>query len=130
MITLTAGGTTLTLNPQLNWADERSHTDVVQSVAWSLTGRPIIEVAQRHTGRPITLQGSETRAWVPRTVVDQLQAWRDTPGLQLALSLRGRTFTVAFRHQDDPALEAAPIFEVFDPAEDDPFVITLKLMVI
>lgn len=128
MITLTVGATTLTLPPDLDWTDEYAWAPVVQEANYSLTGALVVESATRQTGRPITLEGDDDRAWVTRATLDTLRAWAAQPGLVLTLSLRGATRPVMFRHQDAPVLETAMILFYGDPTAGNYYRITLKLM--
>lgn len=131
-ITLSDSSTTLALDPDLRWSDEQSWSSVVQVSRYKLNGALSVHVSERKAGRPITLQGDEKTGWAGMTgaVLAQLREWSETPGQQLTLMLRGTTYTVIFRHQDAPALDATPIEDFRDPLPTDRYVVTLKLMVI
>lgn len=129
-ITLTVSTTTLTLDPALQWADEFDWFPVEQNVERSLTGALLIDTRARTVGRPITLAGADRQAaWLPRAAVDQLRAWADVPGQQMALVLRGVTYTVMWRHQDG-AFEATPVADYEDVVNDDWYRVTLRFMVV
>ena len=69
-ITLSDGTTTLVLDPDLYWEDEFAWAAVEQSMTRGLTGRPIIQAALRHYGRPITLRPFDERsAWMTRAPI-------------------------------------------------------------
>ena len=59
-ITLSLAGTTLALSDRLAWTDEFAWSPVQQALEYSTTGVPLIDVAVKQAGRPITLEGKET----------------------------------------------------------------------
>lgn len=132
VITLSAGGTTLTLDPDLFWSDEFTWFATEQTVERSVTGALIIDVGTRIGGRPITLEPSDDNAaWMPRATLAQLQAWEANPALTLSLSLRGVTYAVVFRRHDGAPIEARPVQFVADPLPGqfgDWYLVTLRLM--
>ncbi len=128
MITLTDGTATVSLPDDLDWTDELSWSPVKQSADPSITGATIVQIQARQSGRPITLEGTDTR-YVSGAGVAQLHAWSQTPGQQLTLTLRGVARPVIFRHHDAPAFTAREIFgrvPTLDAAQF--YEITLKLM--
>lgn len=129
MINLTyAGGPTLALPDDLQWADEYDWTPVAQAVTPTLTGALIIETAAQQAGRPITLAGSERSGWMPRALLETLRGWVAVPGRVMALTLHdGRSFAVQFRQGERP-LEAQPVLDVRQPAADDWYVVTLRFI--
>ena len=129
-ITLSDGVTSLALDEDLEWRDEHAWSPVVQSVAHSLTGALIVQVATRQAGRPITLAASEDRGWITGTALAQLLAWGAIAGQVLTLTLRGATYSVMLRHYDAPAVEATPVVSYSDPISSDWYVVTLKFLVI
>lgn len=123
MITLTAGGTTVTLNPDLYWSDEFNWQTVERSVSRSITGARIVQVGAKVGGRPITLQPEDDGSgWTRRDALEQLQAWANTPALALTLSLRGVTRAVEFE-----SLEARPVIHFNDTEPGDYYLVTLRL---
>lgn len=129
-ITLSDGTTTLVLDPDLYWEDEFSWAAVEQSMTRGLTGRPIIQVALRHYGRPITLRPfDDSSAWMTRADMTQLRAWADVPGQALTLSLHGTPYRVMFRHQDG-AHAAEPVTFYSDAGAEDWLLVTLRFMTI
>lgn len=128
-ISLSDGAVTLTLHPDLYWADENAWYPVQQSVERSLTGALIVTTGAMVAGRPITLQPiDEDSAWSARLDVEQLRAWAAVPGQQLTLVLRGSSRSVIFRHHDGVAVEATPIVHYRDVADEDYYLATLRLM--
>jgi hypothetical protein len=106
----------------LRWADEYTWTPVAQSVTYSLSGALIREESTRLAGRPLTLEGGRTWAWLPRADLDTLRTALLTAGATWTLTLHdGRSFTVCARHDDTAGpLSAAPVPIVRDSGPADP----------
>jgi hypothetical protein len=113
-ITLTNGGTTLSLPPDLIWADELTWSAVAQSAERGIFGTLIIDAMARNGGRPITLQGDGDSAWIDRGTLRTLGAWAQTPGLRMALDVRGEIFTVVFDHGPEEEMRAIAMSAVID----------------
>ncbi len=113
-ITLTNGGTTLSLPPDLIWADELTWSAVAQSTERGIFGALIIDAMARNGGRPITLQGDGDSAWIDRGTLRMLGAWAQTPGLRMALDVRGEIFTVVFDHGPEEETRAIAMSAVID----------------
>lgn len=127
MISLTVGPVTVALHPDLLWSDELTWHPVKQTAEHSLTGALVVDSVSMQ-GRPITLEPvDQSSAWTSRADFDQLAAWAAVPGQQMALSLRGVTHTVIWRHQDAPALTAEPIVHYSDVQSGDWYLARLKL---
>lgn len=112
-ITLTYSGTTATLSDRLHWADEFDWSPVEQETAYSTTGALLVDVAVKQGGQPITLEGTDTNAWISRALCSTLQAWAALPGIQLDLVLRGVTHQVIFDHANG-GFSAQPIWKLLD----------------
>ena len=112
-ITLTYNGTTATLGDRLHWADEFDWSPVEQETAYSTTGALLVDVAVKQGGQPITLEGTDTNAWISRALCSTLQAWAALPGIQLDLVLRGETHQVIFDHGKG-GFSAQPIWKLLD----------------
>lgn len=122
----------LVLPDDLLWIDEHSWSPTVASTSYLITGSLLVQTATRQAGRPITLVGAPDMAWVARSTVEQLRQWAalaltDTSGRFLLTLQDGRTFTVAFRH-NDTALEAEPVLGIPARADTDFYRLTLRLM--
>lgn len=120
MSTLTWGGATLDLGPDLFWEDEFSWAPVEQSSERTVTGALIISQAVKTGGRPITLRPEDDRsAWITREVLDQLRAWSAVPGREFVLTLRGQARSVVFSHDGGSGVEAEPVmhFSDVDPSD-------------
>ena len=121
-------GQTLTLPDDLRWVDEHLWTPAVASASYLLTGELLVESATRQAGRPITLQAPDDMAWVSRVTVDRLYEWASAPERTFELQLvDGRTYTVAFRHQDG-AIEAQPVLGFGGLALDSRWRVALRLI--
>lgn len=132
VITLSANGTVLTLDPDLHWTDEFAWHVIEQSVQHSITGALLIDEGVRLSGRPITLAPpDDSAAWLPRATLSQLQTWEAVPALTLQLSLQGVIRQVMFRRFDSTPLEARPVIFVADPVAGeigDWFLTTLRFI--
>lgn len=112
-ITLTYLGVTTPLSDRLDWTDEYAWSPVEQSAEYSLTGALLLQVGAKLAGRPITLVGTETAAWLPRSVCDTLYAWAAVPSAEFDLVLRGLTHRVAFDHARG-GFQARPVVRLLD----------------
>lgn len=112
-ITLTYAGTTAHLSDRLQWTDEYDWTPVEQAAQYSTTGKLLIDVAVKQAGQPITLQGTDTAAWVSRTLCDTLKSWAALPGIEMDLVLRGATHRVVFDHAKG-GFGAQPVWKLLD----------------
>lgn len=124
-----AGGTPIDLElpDQLSWPDEFTWEQVEQSAEYTSTGALVLDAWAKQTGRPITLQGAENRAWCERGALRTLRAWASQPGLELTLLLRGVSRQVVFNHEGG-ALDAEPVDDVVDPIDTDPYVVTIRFL--
>lgn len=113
MITLAYDGTTLDLTDRLVWVDEFGWSPVQQATAWSTTGALLVDVAMKLAGRPITLDGRPSNAWIERSVADAIAAWAQLPAIELQLVLRGVARAVIFDHEKR-GFEAEPLWQLAD----------------
>lgn len=105
MITLTRAGVQLALSDRLLWIDEYAWSPVVTETRWGTNGALHTHVGKRKAGRPITLDGRDSAAWIPRTLCDQLHGWAALPGAEFDLVVRGVARTVLITEfQADPIL--------------------------
>ena len=112
-ITLTYNGTTAHLSDRLHWADEFDWSPVEQSTSYSTTGAFLVDVSLKQAGQPITLEGTDTNAWITRALCDTLKAWAALPGAQFDLVLRGETHQVIVDHGKG-GFTAQPIWKLLD----------------
>ena len=95
------------------WVDEFDWVPVERAVTYSLTGALLVDVGLKLAGQPITLDGTDTNAWISRSLCSTLQAWAALPGIQLDLVLRGATHQVIFDHANG-GFSAQPIWKLLD----------------
>lgn len=124
-ITLSDNAITVILPSDLQWTDEYGWTPVEHSTDYSLDGALVIQEALRQDGRPITLYGGTEGAWATRQQLNVLYALASQPAQTLTLDLWDRRFNVMFRR---PAIEAAEIIRLANPANDHYYAITLNFV--
>lgn len=117
-ITLTYNGTTAHISDRLDWQDEFGWSPVDQATSYSTTGALLVDVALKQAGRPLTLVGTETDAWITRALCSTLQAWAELPGIQLSLVLRGQPRQVMFDHAKG-GFTGQPVFKLQDGEESN-----------
>ena len=117
-ITLTYNGTTAHISDRLDWQDEFGWSPVDQATSYSTTGALLVDVALKQAGRPLTLIGTETDAWITRALCSTLQAWAELPGIQLTLVLRGQPRQVMFDHAKG-GFTGQPVFKLQDGEESN-----------
>ena len=111
------------------WVDEFDWSAVARSTERSITGALIVDEAQMHAGRPITLQGEESQGWIRRATLLALREMAEQLGQSFALELAdGRTFQVQFAGEQP--LTAVPIGRPELPALTNPYVATLRLITV
>lgn len=125
MATLSYGTTAIALDDQLHWTDEYAWRPVEQRQQYTLTGALVVESALKQAGRPVTLAGDRSRAWLPRSTVEQLRAAELLDGQVFTLVYRGVSRTVMFDHAAG-GLSAEPIRPFQDPTDDDDYAVTLR----
>jgi len=115
-ITLTYNGTVAQLGERLLWPNEFGWSPVVQKTGPSTTGALLVHVGVRQAGRPITLDGVESRAWIPRSLCESMEIWAALPIPEFTLVLRGVSRKVIFDHGDDGTggFEAVPVWRIAD----------------
>lgn len=123
------GGTSLALAlpDQLAWPDEFTWQQVEQAATYTTTGALLLEAHAKQAGRPITLAGSETRAWCERGALIMLRTWAGLPGQAFTLLLRGTARAVVFNHEAG-AISAEAVIDFTDPADDQPYIVTLRFL--
>ena len=112
-ITLTYNGTTAHLSDRLQWTNEYDWSPVDQATGYSTRGVLLVDVGLKLAGQPITLEGTDTNAWISRSLCSTLQAWAALPGIQLDLVLRGETHQVIFDHAKG-GFSAQPVWKLLD----------------
>lgn len=118
---------TLTLPEDLDWVNEFAWPKIKQSLEYTTTGATIIDVWTKQSGRPITLQGAEDRAWCTRSLLTQLETLAQLPGKLISLNLRGSIKNVIFDHENTP-IESEVIMFSNTVDDIDPYRITLRFI--
>ena len=128
-ITLTYNGTTAHFGDRLQWTDEFGWSPVAQATQPGTTGALMVHVGVRQAGRPITLDGNESRTWFTRSLCASLEAWAALPGIKFTLVLRGVSREVMFDHER-VGFEAKPIWRLADGQEtpEQVFLPTLRFI--
>ena len=112
-ITLTYDATTVDISDRLQWTDEFTWSPVEQATSYSTRGALLVDVAEKLSGQPITLEGVESEAWITRATCNTLKAWAAIKGAQFELVLRGETHQVIFDHEKT-GFSAQPIWKLLD----------------
>lgn len=121
-ITLTKDDTSLELPQDLLWTDEFSWSAVAQSTQRGIDGHLIVDAMERVGGRPITLMGDGTSAWITRADLLTLKAWVAIPGQEFELDVRGQVWTVIVDHGDAEegrAMGSTPVVDFSDMEDGD-----------
>ena len=110
-----------TLPDGLRWTDEFSWSETAQSTGYLVSGAALVEESVKLAGRPITLTGGRSWAWITRDQAEALHAALTAEGAQFVLTLHdGRTFNVIPRHGSGSALVTSPLPIVGDSGPADP----------
>ncbi len=109
MIALTREGVTATLPDRLIWTDEFAWSPVVTEPRYGTTGALQVHVGKRQAGRPITLDGRDSAAWITRAQCDQLNGWAALEGATFELVVRNTARTVLLLE-----FQADPIWKLLD----------------
>lgn len=128
-ITLTYNGTTAQLGDRLLWTDEFGPSLVEQVTGPSTNGKLMVHVGVRSGGLPITLEGTETNAWITRALCSSLQAWANVPDIVLTLVLRGVARQVIW-DRERGGFEATSVWRIADGHEtpEQVFLPTLRFL--
>lgn len=112
-ITLTYNGTVAQLGERLLWTNEFGWSPVKQVTGPSTTGALLVHVGVLQAGRPITLDGVESKAWITRALCETMEIWAALPIPALTLVLRGVSRQVIFDHEQG-GFEAVPVWRIAD----------------
>lgn len=112
----------------LVWVDELSWQGVKAEVVPSLAGTPIV-FEDATAGRPVTLQGKPDEGWLTRAQLIALKSLASVPRSLYTLTYNGKAYTVRFRHEDAPPIEASPLVGRENAADGDYYNnVVIKLM--
>lgn len=119
-MTITLGA--LTLPAGLRWEDEFSWSAIREEIEATTTGALVIEPHTLQAGRPITLIGGRSYAWMTRVNLIALLAALDIADAELTLTMHdARQFQVRARHDGDRSpVEAFPLPVIRDSGPPDP----------
>jgi hypothetical protein len=125
--TLTLGAATVQLDVDLDWTDEFDWSTTQSRRRYSAGGALLLDVGTKLAGRPLTLQGTESSGWMPRSSLLTLRAWTDDQAASMTLSFRGVTYAVGFAAVDAP-VTCVPVAPWVDPIATDWVVPTIRLI--
>lgn len=111
-------GEVITLGERLVWTNEFARSPVAMEARWGTTGALMLHVAAKQAGWPITLDGVESEAWLPRATCQRLRAWADEPGAEFELTLRGQVRRVIFDASSGEAFAADPVWHIADSGQE------------
>lgn len=119
----------ITLPADLVWEDEFDWSPMAQSETYTLSGALVIESAQMLAGRPITLVGGDSAAWIDRATLAALYAkLTNDPTMTLTLH-DARTFSVKFKMSGQP-IQARPIIDYNNPDSGDWYSLSIRLFTV
>lgn len=114
------------LDPNTVWQEKFISQKVVQSVKETLGGGIHIYALPRGPGKKVTL----VEGWAQWPDVELLMEIAAEPGGVYELDHNGDVTSVIFRHEEEPAFEAAPLISRLAPDGEDWFVLTIRLMTV
>ena len=118
----------ISLPPSLNWVDRDNWQPVAQTARQTLDGGLAVFHQPLTSGRQITLISTEYSGWVDRQTLDALQSMAGEPGSIHTLVFGSESFTVLWRHNDPPAIQAEPLVARSSHDPGDWFRVTLKFI--
>lgn len=126
---LTNGTISATLPDDLEWVDELEYEPVSQDIKPLIGGGMVVQESNLLAGRPITLVGG-VGVWSPKSELLKVKALQSIPDVSMTLTLPdARVFSVMFRRNEPPTLNARPVHRQTITVDDTIFEnITLKLM--
>ena len=107
-------GEVIDMGARLVWTDEFERSGVAMETLWGTTGALMLHVAAKQAGWPITLDGTESEAWLDRATCQRLRAWADEPGQEFELTLRGVVRRVVWDASSGDAFSATPVWLIED----------------
>ncbi len=118
------------LHPQFRWMDELDWTPLAQSEpVYTLTGSMDIQQGTKKAGRPITLNGDNTRT--ARADIETLKAWSSVPELILTLTHpKGAHYGVIFSRPALDNVQAIKPYRPIDEADSDKYTLNLHFITV
>ena len=120
----------VTLNPNMVWAERFGYSPVIQEVQTTLDGNPVIYTRTRSAGMPITLVALDDQGWLTKEMADAVNLLAQDPSTLLPLTIGADVFNVVFRHHESPAVALRPLITRAVPLPGDYFVGEIKLMTV
>ena len=117
----------IALPEDLIWSDEFNWSPMAKSVAYAVDGALHVHNAVKLKGRPITLAGDASSAWIARGLVDDLYALLSSAAAMTLTLNDARTFSVTFAPDGAP-IAALPIVDYSTPDDADWYSLTVKLL--
>ena len=118
---------TVVLPDELVWADEYGWSQIKSKNQYTLQGKLVIEENMITKGRPITLYSEN--AWIDRDDLNILHGMAQEFGKTMTLTMHdGKTYSVGFRHWEQPVIEAENLTGTPFQTDDVIYVLTLKLV--
>lgn len=118
------------LNENMRWLEQHQSVDVAQSVRRVIGGSSVLFAGPHSNGINITLEATNEFGWagLTKAVVDSLEVLAAVPGASYTLTIGLEVFTVAFRHDDPPAIDLTPIVHRIDEELTDFYIGQLKFI--
>ena len=118
---------TITLPDVLRY-EELGDSSVRADVRMSLGGAPIV-FEQAVGGKYMDLVGTSDQAWIARDTLIALRAIARVPYATYTLTYESDVYTVRFRHEDQPVIEAEALVDRPNHEGDDWYTnVRIKLM--
>lgn len=93
----------------LNWEDRYWVSVKTVNKTFSINGNVILEQQKIISGRPITLSGSTSSAWIKTPLLEQLMTLANTIDSVMTLVIESESFNVKFDSSNGDAIEATDL---------------------
>lgn len=107
----------LILPPEMIWSDRLKYQPVLQGTAMTLGGKTLYQAVPALNARPVTLVADERQGWLTTSQVADLITLASAAGATYSFEYHGFISTVAFRHQEPPAVEMQPFVDGEQPSD-------------
>lgn len=115
----------------LRWVDDLEWTGIHCEVEDGINGNLVAQQVALTDGRPITLEGDDKSGWLSRSVLDSLRTLAAVVDATYTLIINSVSYTVRFRHEDAPVIEAEPVIDYEVPGSTDMYNnIAIKLITV
>jgi len=114
--------------PDLIIDNEFGLSGIQAVVKFSLGGTPLI-FEQERGGKPLDLVGTADSGWITKATLLSLRAMASVPRATYLLSYENTNYTVRFRNESQPVIEAEPVLPRPNQEVDDWYAnVRIKLM--